>query len=216
MPLLDVSSLSVTYPGAVKPVVKDFDLKVREGEFVGLMGSSGSGKTTITRSIFGNLPAGTSVEGTILFSGTPMGAHRWWRDISLVPQSSMSSLNPSFRIGTTIEETCKANNVDFSHRRICELLDVVELAPNVAAQFPHELSGGMRQRVCIALALACNPRMVVLDEATTGLDVLVEAHIVALLDRLRKHLGLSAILVSHDPRIMSALADSVVSLEESQ
>lgn len=115
MPLLDVSSLSVTYPGAVKPVVKDFDLKVREGEFVGLMGSSGSGKTTIIRSIFGNLPAGTSVEGTILFSGTPMGAHRWWRDISLVPQSSMSSLNPSFRIGTTIEETCKANNVDFSH-----------------------------------------------------------------------------------------------------
>jgi peptide/nickel transport system ATP-binding protein len=222
--LLAIRNLSVSYgvaPGRTL-AVREVSIDVQAGQTVGVVGESGSGKSTVAFAILGLLGAGGRVErGQILYEGTDLltlgSKHRrnlLGREIGAVFQDPFSSLNPSRRIGFQIAEPL------IQHRRLSrksalerarELLIEVGItrAKEVAEAYPHQISGGMRQRALIAAAIACEPKLLILDEPTTALDVTVEAQILDLLEKMRESRGLSLVFISHNLAVVRRLADSV-------
>lgn len=227
--LLSVRDLAVSYlttAGATE-VVHGVDLDVREGEIVGLVGESGSGKTQTAFSILGILPEGGHVSrGSVLVGGTevvglPERAHRALRGdvVGYVPQEPMSNLDPSFTIGAQLVEPMR-HKLGISRaearRRALDLLRTVEIADpeRTFASYPHEISGGMAQRVLIAGAISCDPRLLIADEPTTALDVMVQAEVLGLLRRLQKDRGLGVLLVTHNLGVVADLCDRVAVMRE--
>lgn len=194
-------------------VVKNVNLELAPGERLGLVGESGSGKTTTILAAMGLLPANAEVSGRILLNGTDMlrsgetsvAPHRW-KDIAMVFQGAMSAFNPVRTIGWQIAEAMQMHGVARGvamTRRIGELLELVGIPADHATRFPHQLSGGMRQRAMIAMALACEPKVLLADEPTTALDVMVQDQVMKLLVRLSKELNLALVLVTHDLAIVA-------------
>ncbi len=222
MPLLDVRGLKAyfeTRDGVVR-AVDGVDFSLGEGESLGLAGESGCGKTTAALSIMRLLPQnGRIVEGQINYAGydlTQMTQNQIrgirWRHISIIFQGAMNALNPVKRVGAQIAEPIILHekvDEEAANKRVGELLELVGIHKDRAADYPHEFSGGMRQRVMIAMALACNPRIVIADEPVTALDVMIQAQILELLERLKRELGLSMILISHDLSVMAETCDSM-------
>ncbi len=222
-PLLEVEDLSVRFrmrEGSVK-AVDGVSFRLDDGEAMGIAGESGCGKTTTALSLVRLLPAngrirGGSVKlfGIDLVPKTERQLARYrWREISMVFQGAMNALNPVQRIGDQISEPIEVRlgqPRDASRRRAGELLDLVGIPKQRASAYPHELSGGMRQRAMIAMALACDPAIVIGDEPTTALDVMVQAQILQLLEKLRRDLGLSLMLITHDLSVIAETCDKVM------
>ncbi len=207
-PLLSVRDLSVTYPGGV-PAVRGVSFDLAAGETLGLAGESGCGKSTIAAALLRLLPRGTNVTGEVLLDGEDVLAMRpgrlravRWEEMSIVFQGALHTLNPVRRIGWQIEEAITTHRPSMPksevRKRIAELLDVVGIPAGRAADYPHQLSGGQKQRVLIALALACDPRLLIADEPTTALDVMVQAQVLRLLEELQRDLGLAMLFITHD------------------
>ena len=222
-PLLLVQNLQVALArrGPDLPLVRGVDLSIEPGETVGLVGESGSGKSLTVLSLIGLLPRQLAVTGSIRFDGTelttlpePRLRAVRGRDIGVIYQDPMTSLNPYHRIGNQIVEGLTAHGMptDRARGRTLELLERVGLPdPSRSARaFPHEFSGGMRQRVMIAMALALRPRLLIADEPTTALDVTIQQQILALVDELRTEWGMATIWVTHDLGVVARLVDRVL------
>ena len=224
MALLEVEHLDVTYATKHRPplyAVRDVTFQVKEGEFVGLVGESGSGKSTLGSAILHLLqPPGIISGGTVLFDGKDITKmpesklrHLRWRDFSTVFQSSMNSLNPVYKIEKQFSDVME-EKTDLSkeqiRERIAQLLQMVKIDPTFMRFYPHELSGGMKQRVALALALALKPKFVLLDEPTTGLDVLVQQEIMSNLRELQRQQGFAVILISHDLGTVLEVSDRIL------
>ena len=224
-PLLDIENLHITFESTTGEVeaVRGFDLTLYPGQSVAIVGESGSGKSTAAMSILGLLPSnGRVTGGTITFDGQDLTAldEKGWQavrgsQIGLVPQDPMSNLNPVWRIGTQIEESLRANHVvDGSkrHERVVELLEEAGLpdAQRRAQQYPHEFSGGMRQRALIAIGLAARPKLLIADEPTSALDVTVQKNILDHLKHLTSELGTALLFITHDLGLAAERADFVV------
>ena len=214
--------------GTVKSVDGvSFDVPV--GKTVGIVGESGCGKSVTSLSIMQLVqrPTGQIVEGEIRFAGsdmvydiakTPTRVMQKIRgnQIAMIFQEPMTSLNPIFRIGMQIEEVLKLHYPDWDKEKVkartIEMLEMVGIAnaEGVYRMYPHELSGGMRQRICIAMALACSPRLIIADEPTTALDVTIQAQILALLRHLKDRINSSIMLITHDLGVIAEMADYVV------
>ncbi|KDE97552.1 hypothetical protein Y900_001050 [Mycolicibacterium aromaticivorans JS19b1 = JCM 16368] len=220
MSLLSVRNLSVTYRGGVR-AVDGVDLDVTAGEVVGLAGESGCGKSTLALAVARLLPAGAvAAADEMTFAGTDLStvaeaglrALRW-RRLSLVFQGAMNGFNPVMTIGDQIREAIRAHEPEIDRkavrRRVAELLTQVGIASGRAADYPHQLSGGMKQRAMIAMALACRPDLVIADEPTTALDVMTQAQILELIRGLADELGLAMLIISHDLTVLSELCDRV-------
>lgn len=224
MSLLDVRELSVDYlaGGAALHAVEGVSFALEEGRSLGIVGESGCGKTTVMLSLLRLLPQnGRIVGGQILFEGqdllqlteAQMRRVRWHR-ISMVFQGAMNALNPVRTIESQIVEALQVHGVAPSaraaKRRAGELLELVGIAPERGSQFPHQYSGGMRQRAVMAMALACQPRVLIADEPTTALDVMIQAQILETLGRLQRELSLSVIFVTHDLGLVAEVCDDVL------
>lgn len=218
--MLDVKHLSVDYVSAkgLVHVVDDVSLELRRGEVHGLVGESGCGKSTLARSLLRVLgPPAIVSGGSVMLEGRDvmtMSAHeldlvRWVR-MAIVFQGAIDALNPVLRIQEQLIDALTAHGVrDGLEDRAKKLVDRVSLPRRVLTAFPHELSGGMRQRVVIAMALALGPQVLLMDEPTTALDVVVQAEILDELDRLRKDMGFAVLLVSHDLPLMLERCDRI-------
>ncbi|MEU3521756.1 ABC transporter ATP-binding protein [Streptomyces sp. NPDC006654] len=214
MTLLEVRDLKVTYPGGAA-AVRGVDLSLAAGRKLGIAGESGCGKSSLALALLRLLPAGTRVSGQVLLDGEDVLTMRWgrlravrWAGASIVFQGAMHSLNPVHRVGDQIAEPVLLHNgatAAAARRRAGELLEHVGLPASRAAAYPHELSGGQRQRVMIAMALACDPRLIVADEPTTALDVMVQAQILRLIQQLVAEQDVGLIMISHD---LAVLADT--------
>jgi len=224
MPLLDIRNLTtefVTDDGAVLRAVEDVSFTLERGEALGIVGESGCGKTTAMLSLLRLLPhAGRIAGGQALFDGEDLFAlstdefrERRWRDLAMVFQGAMNALNPVRMIGDQVREAIVLHmpwpreQVD---ARVDQLLELVGIPAWRAEQYPHQYSGGMRQRAMIAMALACNPQLIVADEPTTALDVMIQAQIMELLDRLRRDLDLAMIIVTHDLGVVAEACQKVL------
>ena len=223
--LLEVKDLSIDFVSRQLPpahAVTQVSFNLREGEMLGLVGESGCGKTTLMLGLLRLLPAaGRITNGQIIFQGqdllelseNQMEAVRW-KDIAIIFQGAMNALNPVRTIGDQIAEAITHHGLTRSQEwledRVDELLEMVGIGANRKSQYPHQYSGGMRQRAMIAMALACNPQIVIADEPTTALDVMIQAQILELLDNLRHQLGLSVILVTHDLGVVAEVCDTVL------
>jgi oligopeptide/dipeptide ABC transporter ATP-binding protein len=221
--LLAVEGLRVKLPtpAGFATVVDGVDYQVEQAQVFGVAGESGSGKTMSMLALLGLLPPGSVVEGRATFGGTDLLrlSGRELRavsglEIGMVFQDPMTSLHPMLTIGRQLTEHVQLHlglDRQAATRRAEELLDVVRIPDPASAlrAYPHQFSGGMRQRIAIAIALACRPRLLIADEPTTALDVTVQAGILRLLDRLRREQELSVILITHDLAVMSSLADRV-------
>jgi len=221
--LLEVRDLAIEYrtPDGVVRVVRGVDLQVRPREFIGIVGESGSGKSQLLLALLGLSAPGAVVSGSIRHGGAELvGASAATLNrirgnrISMVFQDPMTALNPYLTVGTQITEVLRLHR-GLGRRaalaRAAELLDAVQIteARRRLGQYPHELSGGMRQRVMIAMALACEPEILLADEPTTALDVTVQAQILELLRELRTRMGTAVVLVTHDLGIVAELADRI-------
>ncbi|HET9287053.1 MAG TPA: ABC transporter ATP-binding protein [Gaiella sp.] len=223
-PLLDVRDLSVRFDtddGTVHAVDRlSFDL--RPGEVLGVVGESGCGKSVTMMSILGLLPETATVSGTARFGGMDLLAARApelrrvrGRQISVVFQEPMTSLNPVFTVGRQVGEVLQRHlglSRAAARTRAIELLDLVHIpaAARRVDEYPHQLSGGMRQRVMIAMAIACDPKIVIADEPTTALDVTIQAGILDLMRELRERLQTAIVLITHNLGVVADLADRVV------
>jgi len=220
---LAVSGLRVRLPTPAGDVtvVDGVDYEVQPAEVFGIAGESGSGKTVSMLALLGLLPEGSTVEGSAQFGEDDLIAISRrrlqsisGRDIAMVFQDPYTSLHPMLSVGKQLTEHVRLHlGLDrrAAEDRAVELLDDVRIPDPRAAlrRFPHQFSGGMRQRIAIAIALACRPRLLIADEPTTALDVTVQAGILRLLDRLRRENDLAVILITHDLGVMSAIADRV-------
>ena len=219
--ILQVEHLRVAYhsPRGVIRAIEDASLEVGEGEAVGLVGESGSGKSSLARAIMGLLPSHVArlEAGRIVVDGrdvTRATEREWVRlrgnPAAIVFQDPLTYLNPIMRVGRQIAESVERHDPDTTvDRRVVELLDLVRLPASCARAYPHELSGGMRQRALLAVALACRPRLLVADEPTTALDVTTQAEILALIADLRQRLGMALLLISHDLAVIASACDHV-------
>lgn len=217
--ILEAKNLTVGYANNPNPAVSGLDFSLGEGETLCLHGQSGCGKSSVVWAVMGMLEAlGGYVNGSLRYRDNELIAlsgkeyeNIRWKEIALVPQSSMSSFNPVYRIGKNLDEMlCLQKPIKEKKERrdiSMELMELVQLKPNILDSYPHELSGGMRQRAAIALAILLQPRILILDEATTGLDVLVEADILWMLKKLRMQKNMSILFISHDTRIANAFCD---------
>ncbi|MEN3265851.1 ABC transporter ATP-binding protein [Pseudonocardia sp.] len=223
MSLLEVEDLHVSFatPDGVLPAVRGVSFDVEPGETLGIVGESGSGKSVSTQTIVG-LTRGARVSGHARFEGRdlltmPAAELRRIRgaQISMIFQDPLSSLHPNHRVGWQIVEMIRAHESvsrKDAHQRAVELLGLVGIpTPGQRVHdYPHQFSGGMRQRVMIAMALALNPKLLIADEPTTALDVTVQAQIMTLIKRLQREFGTAVILITHDLGVIADIADRVV------
>ena len=218
--VLKVRGLTVTYPSASgrSAVVDSLDLDVRRGEVLGVVGESGSGKTSAATAILGLTRPPARVEaGQVLFEGADLRAlapealrELRWRSLALIPQGAMNALNPVVRVERQFLDAMRAHGGGRRQdlrRRVVELLESVELPAQVAQMFPHQLSGGMKQRVCIALATALGPSVIVADEPTSALDVVVQKAVMETLKKAQEARGLSLVLIGHDMALQAQVVD---------
>ncbi len=224
MAILEVRNLSVNYltdEGTALHAVEDLSFSLDHGRSLGLVGESGCGKTTAMLGVLRLLPSeGRIVSGEVVYDGVDllhlsepeMREYRWGR-ISIVFQGAMNALNPVSRVGDQIAEAIMLHeSVDkrMARAQVGELLEMVGITPEMANQYPHQYSGGMRQRAMIAMALACTPNILIADEPTTALDVMIQAQILNLLQKLQKELELCIILVTHDLGVVAEICDDVL------
>ena len=222
--VLEIRDLRVTFdtPSGPLEAVRGVDLDVSAGELLGVVGESGSGKSVSFLATMGLLPARARVTGSVLLAGEQLiGASNKYmrsvrgRSLSMIFQDPLSALNPVHRIGNQIAEMLQSHQ-DLSKRdaekRAIELLDIVGIPQpsERATQFPHEFSGGMRQRVVIAIAIANNPKVLIADEPTTALDVTVQAQILEVIERVQDRFGTAVVLITHDLGVVARYADRVV------
>ncbi|MEO5634296.1 ABC transporter ATP-binding protein [Gaiella sp.] len=223
-PVVRVEDLNVWFDlpgGSELHAVQGVTFELRSGERMGLVGESGCGKTTTILAMMGLLPATASVSGKVFLDGQDIlyggeetiSPHRW-SDISMVFQGAMNAFNPVKTVGAQIAEPMVLHGMATgrsARSRVAELLELVGIAGDRADRYPHEFSGGMRQRAAIAMALACSPKVLLADEPTTALDVMVQAQILELLVGLSKtlgeELGLTVILVTHDLPVVAQVCD---------
>jgi len=219
-PLLKVTGLTVKLPvdGTRRAVLRDVSLELRPGEALGLVGESGSGKSMTARAIDRLLPPGAQVDGMITFDGQNVGAlsgaqlRAYRLQVAMVFQDPRAHVNPVRRIGDFMTEALRTNRDlpadEARHRAITVLGQVgIEDGDRRMRQYPHELSGGMLQRVMIAAALLTGPRLLLADEPTTALDVITQSEIVAILDDLRRDYGLAMLFITHDLELAAAICD---------
>jgi peptide/nickel transport system ATP-binding protein len=220
--ILEIEGLKVEYRSSRGPVraVDGVDLSVPSGQVLGLVGESGCGKTTLARAITGVLPQNArATEGSIRFNGRDLRRlnerqlrQLRWREIAFIPQSAMNSLDPVYRVGEQLNEVLIERG-GYSRRkatsRAAELFDLVGLDPKRLGDYPHQFSGGMRQRAAIALALALDPKLVIADEPVTALDVIVQRQVLDTFKNLQQQLGLTVILVTHDISVVAYVCDLV-------
>ena len=223
-PILTIEHLTIRYQGQSRPAVEDLNFTLHRGEILSLHGPSGAGKSTVVWALMGMLETYQAVgTGTITFLGervdlaeTPRGLRRSWEEIALVPQSSMSALNPIRTVGDSLLEMMAAHQGKGDRRQRLaqagDLLELVRLPRDVLRAYPHQLSGGMKQRVSIALAVMYRPKLLILDEATTGLDLLVEADILGTIRALQGQGDMSILMITHDRRLAEAFCDRRVEL----
>ena len=224
MPGVSVEGLRVDLAGTGRDIVADVNFHIAPGEVQGLVGESGSGKTTVALALLGHSRRGAQIaSGRVLIDGqdilaaTPaaLRAARG-RLVAYIPQDPGTALNPALRIGVQLEEMLRAHlpMLDTTARavRLAEMLEEVKLpaGPAILRRYPHQLSGGQQQRVALAMAFACRPRLIVLDEPTTGLDVTTQAHVLETVRGLCARHGVAALYVSHDLAVVAALAQRVV------
>lgn len=223
-PVLEVSDLRVSYGSASRPihVVNDVSFAVGRGEALGIVGESGCGKSQTMLAVLGLLPSSGRISaGKVTFEGQDLASlsTRQFRGLrgkglALISQDALSALNPSMTIGTQMAEPMvhyDGMSRKAARDRCVELLDLVGI-PGAAARlgaYPHELSGGMRQRVLIATAISGNPKVLIADEPTTALDVTIQAQILRLIDRLRRDLGMALVIITHDLGVVAGVADQV-------
>ena len=222
MQLLEVNNLK-TYFTTSKGQAKAVDgvsFALDYGQCLGLVGESGCGKTTTALSICQLLPKeGSIAGGEILFEGVDYAAmseqeirkHRW-ADVSLIFQGAMNAFNPVKKVGWQIAEVCMLHRKMTKQQaweRAGDLFEMVGIPRDRIHQYPHEFSGGMKQRAMIAMALACDPKLIIGDEPTTALDVMIQAQILELLEKLRKELNMGMILITHDLSILSETCDKI-------
>jgi peptide/nickel transport system ATP-binding protein len=216
--LLELRGLTVDY-GRVR-AVDGIDLEIRTGEVVGLAGESGCGKSTVANAIMQILrPPARVAGGSILFLGDDLVGRRAeelrrfrWRNVSMVFQSAMNALNPVMRVGDQFVDMMRAHErISRKHAlaRAGELLETVGIDRRRLRAYPHELSGGMRQRVIIALALALNPELLILDEPTTALDVVVQREILQQIEALKHDFGFAVLFITHDLSLLLEFADRI-------
>ena len=223
MSLLEITDLAVRFrvPNGQLRAVDGVSFSVEEGESVGVVGESGCGKTTVARAIIGRLPANARIAGgSIRLAGEElvgMTEKQWrrrrWRVVSLVFQGAMNALNPVIRVGDQVVEPILQHErvtPRQARQRAAELFERVGISPARMRDYPHEFSGGMRQRVVIAMALANRPKLLIGDEPTTALDVMVQAQILDLLASLQRELGLSLLLISHDLSVVAETCQRAV------
>jgi len=224
MPLLSVENL-VTYYKTLRGYVKaveNVSFTLKKGEALGLAGESGCGKTTTALSILKLLPSnGEIVKGRILFRGNDIVSMSEknlreeirWKGISLIFQGAMNALNPLYTVEHQIIEAIRFHEKNVSKKeakeRVRKLFELVGLDPSRATNYPHEFSGGMKQRAMIAMALACNPEIVIADEPGTALDVIVQAQVLKLMRSLKEKLNLGLIVITHDLSIISETCEQL-------
>jgi peptide/nickel transport system ATP-binding protein len=218
--LLEVADLHVWFDlqeGGELHAVQGVSFGLEAGERFGLVGESGCGKTTTILALMGLLPPTASVAGTVLLDGEnvlehgerTVSPHRW-KDVAMVFQGAMNAFNPVKRVGDQIAEPMALHEIAEgaqARRQVGELLELVGIPAVRADRYPHEFSGGMRQRAAIAMALACKPKVLLADEPTTALDVMVQAQILELLVALSDDFGLSLVLVTHDLPVVAQVCE---------
>lgn len=221
-PLLDISEIIVEYRGSqTTRAIDHVTFQMFAGENLGVVGESGCGKTTLARAIMGLLPrTGTLAGGNIFWDGTNVTNYTnkdWanirWKDIALIPQSAMNSLDPVFRIRDQIIEAILAHeNVSKqqANERALKLCKLVRIDPERLSDYPHQLSGGMKQRMVIAMALALNPRLIIADEPTTALDVIVQDRIIEQIVELQQTLDFAMIYISHDIAVIAETCQRII------
>jgi peptide/nickel transport system ATP-binding protein len=220
--LLELRQLTVEYGAGAKRAraVDGVDLAIHEGETVGLAGESGCGKTTIANAVLQILrPPGRIAGGSILFEGEELlgksteELRRFrWRNVSMVLQSAMNALNPVMRVGDQFVDAMRAHERIDKRRALAragELLELVGIDPRRARAYPHQLSGGMRQRVIIAMALALRPELIIMDEPTTALDVVVQREILQQVEALKQEFGFAVLFITHDLSLLLEFADRI-------
>jgi len=218
---LQVADLRVRFARDGRAVVRDVSFRIEPGEAFGLVGESGSGKSLTCRAILRLMPRGASIAGRIMYGGRDLlglsdGEMQELRGsrIAMVFQDPLTALNPVLRVGDAIAQVIRAHagiGVRAARQEAVRMMERVGIrdAGRRAAAYPHEFSGGMRQRIHIAMALAARPTLLLADEPTTALDVIVQAEILRLLDDLRRQEGMSLLLVSHDFRVVAGLCDRI-------
>ncbi|WP_309128819.1 ABC transporter ATP-binding protein [Microbacterium sp.] len=233
-PLLTVRDFSVVYD--VDPpvaAVRNVDLELQRGEILGLAGESGCGKTTLAYGIQRLLKAPAVITGgSVIFHDADggdidvgaLGAEQMrrfrWDRISMVFQGAMNALNPVATIGAQLEDVFEVHRPHMGRRQrrkaVAELLEIVRVGAQRSRSFPHELSGGMRQRVMIAMALALRPQLMVMDEPTTALDVLVQREILRQISQLRHEFGFSVIFITHDLPLLLEISDRIAVMRDGE
>ena len=223
-PILEIKNLRVIYKTDLETVeaVNGINMTIGRGKTFGLVGETGAGKTTTALSILRLLPTTTGrvLEGEIIFNGKnileleePMMQAIRGNLISMVFQDPMSALNPVYTVGDQIGEAIRLHNPDFTKEqveaRVDEMLQLVGILPSRKVEYPHQFSGGMKQRVVIAMALCCEPELLIADEPTTALDVTIQAQVLAMIRELRDRLGTSMIMITHDLGIVAQTCDDV-------
>ena len=223
MSVLKVSHVSTYYSTRAgdNQALEDFSIELRQGEMLGLIGESGCGKSTAGYSILNEIQfPGKIVSGSVELDGVDImklspEEHRkvLWKDIAMIPQSAMNSLNPVYKIGPQIVEAILLHDPEMSkaeaENKTRRLLQQVGMDEKWFNAYPHKLSGGMKQRAIIAMALSCDPKVIISDESTTGLDVLIQAQILQLLKQLQKERQLTIIVISHDLHMVMSICDRI-------
>jgi peptide/nickel transport system ATP-binding protein len=219
MSVLSVRNLEVTYSTQAGPVpaVRGVSLDIDKGEVLGLAGESGCGKSTVVNAILRLLPQGATTSGQVLLNNEDvltMKAGRLravrWTGASVVFQGAMHALNPVQRIGDQLAEAIVIHKLSAEKEAIVragDLLEKVGLPPRRLRDYPHELSGGQKQRVMIAMALSCSPSLIIADEPTTALDVMVQAQVLSLLNKLQHEMGLAMLFITHDLSVLVEVCD---------
>ena len=222
-PLLEVRNLTVDYVGAnaVARAVNGIDFDIRPGEAFGLAGESGCGKSTVAFALarltrLPGLVTGGAVrlkgEDVLAFTGERLRHYRW-SEVSFVFQSAMNALNPVTRVSEQIEDAIYAHHPRTkpaeARARAAELFELVGISPRRLDDFPHQFSGGMRQRICIAMALALEPKLIIMDEPTTALDVVVQRDIIEQICELKNRFGFSVLFITHDLGLMIEFCDRI-------
>ncbi|MBU4541631.1 MAG: ATP-binding cassette domain-containing protein [Acetobacterium sp.] len=223
--ILEIKALSVWYPNTEKPVINGFNLNLYQNEILCLRGPSGSGKSTIVASIMGMLENyDARAVGNIFYDNVDLlGVSEEkmkmirWHEIALVPQFSMNLFNPVYTIRQTLREMMWLKNKNITKTKLQDqeslLMEMVHLEKSVLGCYAHEMSGGMKQRAAIALAMVHSPKILILDEATTGLDIKIQADVLGTILRLKKTMDMTILFISHDAELGNNISDRMVEIK---